>query len=361
MGHGMGRLTVVKSVLLHTVLVASIIVAAGCSSSAGASGSDGKSGQNLQQMPLDQLYQLAKAEGTFTMYGDGNAMPTLFKSFQQKYPGIKMNLVDEQDSTLAVRAQAEAAAGKVVGDVWASPTESLDAMVQGGLVQKFNPPEAAAYPANDKTDYWVGNEIQPLALCWNTTKVPSSDAPSTWDDLSNAKYQKYSIGIDPDAWITMLAYAQDKFSGNKDQAESVFKAIANTNKVVPGTGGRALVNSLASGDIDIDMSCEVHIYAQLKAKGAPIAISDAVSVPEPVGIAVLTNDPHPAAGMLVARWLLSDDGQQAMAAFNRIPGNPNFKANIEVPSQNQYTVAPAVVSSSRKDYAADWKQIFGLH
>jgi ABC-type Fe3+ transport system substrate-binding protein len=358
----MGRLTNVKSTLLHTSLIALLVVAiAGCSSSANASGNNSKSGQNLQTMPLSQLYTMAKAEGTFTMYGNGNLMPKLFPKFQQKYPGIKMNLVDEQDTALAVRAQAEAAAGKVVGDVWASPTEALDALVQGGLVDKFNPPEAAAYPANDKTDYWVGNEIQPLALCWNTTKVPAADAPSTWDDLSNAKYKQYSIGIDPDAWITMLAYAQDKFGGNKDQAEAVFKAIANTNKVVPGTGGRALVNSLASGDIDIDMSCEVHIYAQLKAQGAPLAISNSVSVPEPVGITVMKNDPHPAAAMLVARWMLSDDGEQALASLSRIPANPNIKATIEVPTENPYTVTPSVVSSSRADYAADWKQIFGLH
>src|SRR5262245_51751280 len=351
----MARLGILVSTPLCVAVAASLVVAA-CTSSGGGSGGDSgdSSANSLQQMPLTQLYDKAKAEGTFTMYGDGTVMPTLFKSFQKTYPGIKMNLVDEQDSTLAVRAQAEATAGKVVGDVWASPTESLDALVQGHLVDKLNPPEAAPFPANDKTDYWVGNEIQPIGLCWNTQKVASADAPGTWEDLADPKYKKYSIGIDPDAWITMLAYAQGKFGGDKDKAEAAFKAIAQTNKVVPGTGGRALVNSLASGEIDIDMSCEVHIYAQLKGQGAPLAVSNDVSVPEPVGIAVLKDDPHPAAAMLVARWLLSDAGQQALAAFNRIPANPSVSAKIEVPSGAKYTVAPPLVSSSRKDYAADW-------
>jgi iron(III) transport system substrate-binding protein len=360
-GLGMSRLRTLRSKLLGAALAAAVLIV-GCGSTGGNGSSGGDtSAQDLQQMPLGQLYKLAKKEGTFTMYGDGNVMPTLYKSFAAKYPGIKMNLVDEQDSALAVRAEAEAAAGKVVGDVWASPTESLDALVQGGLIDKFGPPEAAAFPAHDKTAYWVGNEVQPEALCWNTKKVAAADAPTTWADLSNPKYKKYSIGIDPDAWIIMLAYAQDKFGGDKSKAENVFKAIAKTDHLVPGTGGRALVNSLASGDIDINMSCEAHIYAQLKSQGAPLAISKTESVPEPVGIAILKDDPHPAAAMLVARWLLSDDGQRALAADDRIPANKKIPAKIDVATTHEYTVLPAVVSSNDKDYAADWKQIFGLH
>jgi iron(III) transport system substrate-binding protein len=354
----MGRLGLLKSAVAIG-LVGSVVAA--CSSSGGDNNNSGDSGQALQQMSLTQLYQKAKAEGTFTMYGDGNAMPTLFKSFQKAYPGIKMNLVDEQDSALAVRAQAEAAAGKVVGDVWASPTESLDALVQGDLIEKFNPPEAAGFQPTDRTDYWVGNEVQPKTVCWNTSKVPAADAPSTWSDLSDPKYKKYRIGIDPDGWIPMLAYAQHKFGGDMGKAEDVFKAIAASNKLVPGTGGRALVNSLASGEIDINMSCVAHVYIQLKGQGAPLGITKTESVPEPVGVAILKGDPHPAAATLVARWLLSDAGQQALAAMGRIPANSKFPASVDVTTQDDLSLAPDVVSKNATKYAADWKKIFDLH
>jgi iron(III) transport system substrate-binding protein len=312
-------------------------------------------------MPLTQLYALAKAEGTFTFYGDGHAMPTLYETFKKTYPGIKLNEVDEQDSALAVRAQTEASAGKVVGDVWGSPTESLDALVQAGLIEKMTAPEAAPYPAEDKTDYWVGKEVQPDAICYNTDKVSAADAPQTWNDLSDPKYKKYKIGVDPDAWIVLLAYAEKKYGGDKGKAEDVFKAIQSSNKLVPGTGGRALVNSLAAGDIDIDMNCNAYIEADSQKQGAPVAMSKEESVPEPVGLAVMKGAPHPAAAWLLARWELSDAGQQAVANMGRVPGNPKFPPVVDITTKTQYTVAPDVVSKSAKDYAADWKKIFDLH
>jgi iron(III) transport system substrate-binding protein len=369
----MGRSGIRKSTPLTIAVTASILLVAGCSSSSNA-GSNGGSGSgsaasgsasgstDFATMPLDQLYQKAKAEGTFTFYGDGHAIPDLYKIFTKTYPGIKLNEVDDQDSTLAVRAQAEASAGKVVADAWGSPTESLDALVAGGLVEKMtNVPEAAAFPAEDKTDYWVGKETQPDGICYNTDKVPAADAPKTWNDLADPKYKKYSIGVDPDAWIVLLAYAEKKYGGDKSKAEDVFKSIASTNKLVPGTGGRALVNSLVSGDIDIDMNCNVYIEAASQKDGAPVAMSKGESVPEPVGIAVMKGAPHPAAAWLIVRWELSDAGQQAYAAIGRVPGNTNIKPSIDVATTNQYFVAPDVVSQSAKDYAADWKQIFDLH
>jgi ABC-type Fe3+ transport system substrate-binding protein len=159
----------------------------------------------------------------------------------------------------------------------------------------------------------------------------------------------------------MLAYAQHKFNGDQGQAEDVFKKIAAANKLVPGTGGRALVNSTASGEIDIDMSCVAHVYVQLKAQGAPLGITKQESVPEPVGIAIMKGAPHPATATLVARWLLSDAGQKAIVDMNRIPANPNFKAHVDVSTQDDLSLAPAVVSDKATKYAADWKQIFDLH
>ena len=159
---------------------------------------------------------------------------------------------------------------------------------------------------------WTGNEMQPDAIGWNTDKVAAADAPKTWNDLSDPKYKKYAIGVDPDAWIVLLAYAQDKYGGDKGKAEDVFKAIASTNKVAGDLAMRARAELVRLERVEPD-----GVRVILSADGDKATVLELVGAPAGTGWRFVK-----AGGTWQALVCLPEAKGAARAAFADRPQDP---------------------------------------
>ena len=120
---------------------------------------------------LDELHKAALKEGgTLNFYGalaQINA-ERILPVFEKRFPGIKVNHVDATADKLAARAITEARGGRVLADIFQMGLENVLQVAEQKLTIDWLPPEAAAYPANLKGNYWLATDMLFIIAAWNT-------------------------------------------------------------------------------------------------------------------------------------------------------------------------------------------------
>jgi iron(III) transport system substrate-binding protein len=222
-----------------------------------------------ETMPLADLYELAKAEGAVTVYGGGGIIPDITPIFEAEFPGIKVENVDSTADDLVTRAVAEARGGRVIGDVWQSPIDTVFQMKQQELLVDAAPAEAEAYPDTLKGSYWVAVELQFLVVAWNTNLVAAGDEPRGWEDLADPKWKDKLIA-DPRDTQLLMSLAIDKYGGDEQKAVDLFTAIAANNPEFQ-RGRRGIAEELLpAGQRAVCFTCNSHHFPPLIADGAPV-------------------------------------------------------------------------------------------
>lgn len=308
-------------------------------------------------LSLDALYEKAKAEGgAVTFYGGGSVIPVVGPIFEKRFPGLKIEHVDATSDKLVARAVSESKGGKVLGDVWLSPQDTVVQMRDQGLLADFSAPEAAAYPDNLKGTYWYASDTQFYITSWNTNLIKKEDEPKNYEDLANPKYKGKLAGEPRDALI-LMAFAKYKY---KDDAKAIdlWKKIA-ANDVKFYNGHPQLSDLVASGEVPICAMCNSHHQPPLIAKGAPVNFFLTEGAGIAAALSVFKDAPHPYAAALMVRWVLTDEGQQAFAEAGRIPANPKIETKAKMRPDTAYMLAPEDFKDLPK-YDQQWKEMFQL-
>jgi iron(III) transport system substrate-binding protein len=314
---------------------------------------------SLATMPMDQLYEQAKTEGAVTVYGGGSIIPELIPIFEKKYPGIKISNVDSTADDLVTRAVSEARGGRVLGDVWQTPMDTSVQMRQQKLLADFKPAEAEPYMDNLKGDYWVGTELQFLVVAWNTSKVSAADAPKGFEDLADPKWKGQLVADPRDAQL-LMSYALSKYK-DEQKAIDLFKGIA-ANEPQFHRGRREIAETLLpAGQASVCFTCNAHHFPDLKTKGAPVDFESNEGFAQIIGTSIFANAPHPKAGMLFARWLVSKEGQEAYANSSepRSVAYPGIESEAPRPA-DFWTVSPEDFTNNLPRFEDTWNDIFNI-
>jgi iron(III) transport system substrate-binding protein len=346
----------------------SIGPSAAASAGAGASAAGGSPGASAAETPetmsLDALYALAKAEGKVTVYGGGGIIPDITPLFEARFPGITVENIDSTADDLVTRAVSEARGGRVIGDVWQSPIDTVLQMKKQDLIVDVAPAESAAYPDELKGTYWNAVELQFLVVAWNTNLVPSGTEPTGWDDLADPKWKDRLIG-DPRDVQLMMTLALAKYAGDEQKAVDLFTKIAANNPEFQ-KGRRALAEELLpAGQRAVCFTCNSHHFPPLIAKGAPVNFELNEGIGQIVGSAVFKGAPHPMAALLMHRWLISEEGQTAYATKTaagneRIPAIPTVAPVAKVKPTAIYLLSPEDFDKNFDHYTELWNGIFNL-
>ena len=317
-----------------------------------------------ETMPLADLYELAKAEGAVTVYGGGGIIPDITPIFEAEFPGIKVENVDSTADDLVTRAVAEARGGRVIGDVWQSPIDTVFQMKQQELLIDSAPAEAEAYPDSLKGSYWVAVELQFLVVAWNTNLVAAGDEPQGWEDLADPKWKDKLIA-DPRDTQLLMSLAIDKYGGDEQKAVDLFTAIAANNPEFQ-RGRRGIAEELLpAGQRAVCFTCNSHHFPPLIADGAPVGFELNEGVGQIVGSAIFNDAPHPMAAMLLHRWLISEAGQEAYATKTsagneRIPAIPTVDPVADVRPEAIYALGPEDFADNFDHYQEVWNGIFNI-
>jgi iron(III) transport system substrate-binding protein len=256
----------------------------------------------------------AKKEPRLTWYTSliisDRARP-LADAFTRKYPYITVDATFLDSDKLVSRAIEESNAKKYTLDFVEASYPAITALKSAKVIAKFASPSIDGFPkeAIDPDGFFVADRENPLGFTWNTNEIPESQGPKSFDDLLDPKW-KGKIATNNQSQAIQYFGAVGLIKG-----ASFLPAFAKQDIRVQSIASNAVIQLVASGEIVATLPASVGQVAVAKKKGAPLSWTGLDKAPTALGYeAVAANAPHPYATMLFVDFLLSKEGQDAMAS-----------------------------------------------
>jgi iron(III) transport system substrate-binding protein len=306
----------------------------------------------------DQIVTKAKGEGKVTIYSSQglDQLNDLAAKFKDKY-GITLEVVRGIDSELIPKVDAEAKTGSRVADVFAfaSAQWGVDNAAKGVFVAPsgpaFNDPayDKASLVSADGTVFTSTAAV--FAFGWNTDRY--SAGLKGYADLLNPSLAGGKVGvIDVHTSPVLVDFYQ--YLEAQNGPDFLPKLAAQKPKVYPSA--LPIAQALTSGEI------AAAVYngplVDEKAKGAPVDFG----LPDKAwgarfNTVILKDSPHPNAAQVLADFIITKEGQAALArnAASVLPGVPGAVTTVDkVAKQDLSKLTPDVVAA----YQAKWDSMF---
>jgi iron(III) transport system substrate-binding protein len=259
------------------------------------------------------LVAKAKQEGSVTLYSsqDPTTLATFAAKFKERY-GITVTWSRQIDSVLAAQVTAEEGTGNAKADMWviASRPYVLGALRNGWAVDAIGPDlfnkryDRAKFAKPGKA-FAVGAAVQGIA--WNTKLF--SGRLRDYPDLLNPALAGGKIGVIQPTGPSLVDFYQmlDAHYGK----DYVPKLAAQKPKIYLSTLPQ--LQAVASGELTAAALVGAAAI-DLKAQGAPIefVLPTKGAWNAPWFAMVLKQAPHPAAAQLLANYMVTPEGQQAV-------------------------------------------------
>jgi iron(III) transport system substrate-binding protein len=312
-----------------------------------------------QSESLDDIHKRALKEGgTLNFYGtlaQINAARIL-PVFEKRFPGIKINHIDATADKLAARAITEARGGRVLADIFQMSLENILQLAEQKLVLEKPPPEAAAYPANLKGQFWLAADLIFITAAWNKNLVKPGDEPKQFDDFADPKWKGKLIAEPRDVEL-LMGLARHKYKSDEKAVELLKKIAANN--VEFHKGHSELAEFLVAGQAAACFTCYAHHYPPRIKKGAPLGYMLTEGVATINATALAKDSPHPNTAWLFSRWSASEEGQKVYAQGGRTPPHPKVDPTERIRPERIYPIGTEEIKNWRK-YEKVWKDIFKL-
>ena len=308
---------------------------------------------------LDSLHEKAKKEGKVTIYAalSSRSMEVILPAFMKRFPGVTIDHSDATADQLLARIVSEVRGGRLFGDVFGGALPYMAQASDQKLLAPLTIPEAAAYSAQMKSDFWIATDTQFYIAGWNTNLVKKGDEPTSFEDLANSKWKNSLMG-EPRDFQILIGLAKRKYNSD-DKAVDLMKRIA-PNQVEFHKGHSQLIEFLVAGQHPVCFTCYAHDFPPRMKKGAPIQPLLSEGVGEVGGaVSVLRGGPHPNAALLWARWAISEEGQKVYAQAGETPAHPNVEPLEKVRPTAAYMLTIEDIKEFKK-YEKLWKEAFQI-
>ena len=267
-----------------------------------------------------RLIDGAKKEGIVSLYSsavtaDSNAIAD---AFTKKY-GVKVQLWRGSSEDILRRAVTEHRGGRDDVDVAETAGTEMEGLRREQLLHELTSPVFADLIPQAVVPHrpWVTSRLSIFTAAFNTTLIKPEDAPKTYEDLADLKWQgKLGVEADDGNWFMSVAAAM-----GEDKAAALFRKIVAANGMSVRKGHTLLANLVVAGEVPLALTVYGYRINELKAKTAPIdgtVLPPAVALP--TGIAVFAHAPHPYAAALFMDFFLGD-GQRILLDRGNVPTN----------------------------------------
>ncbi|HEY1236032.1 MAG TPA: extracellular solute-binding protein [Candidatus Binatia bacterium] len=292
---------------------------------------------------------------TTTSAGDNQA---IVAGFTTKYPFLKVEVLRSTGEKLRQRILTEASAGQFFSDVASVSSMEMGLLKSKNLLQAYDPPEAAGYPAatKDKERFFTAIYARNFVMGYNTAAVPEKDRPKDWPDLLDPKW-KGRFGMDEEEfeWYgTLVDY------WGREKAGKYMKALSAQQPTLR-RGHNLLAQLLAAGEFPLAIVFPFEVE-QLKRRGAPV---DWSNTSDPIVtsinvVALSTKAPHPNAAKLLINYILSEEGQNIIKNVSRVPIRPGVKPNVAKLDQSTLKIhyVPSDMFKKIADYEKEFRDLF---
>jgi len=277
----------------------------------------------------DDLVAGAKKEGGLVLYLSTNLTDAngLIQLFKQKYPFIFFDYVRAANEKLLNRILTESTTGKFNGDVIMISSFEVRVLLQKKLLQKYSSPHSQFYPEGftDKDGFWTSVYSIPRVIAYNTKMIRPELAPKTFDDLLNPRW-KGGFGMSDSATLWYTGFL--KYAGEEKGRDFMRKLAAQ--KPAFRDSETVIIQLLGAGEFPLGLVYS-HQAATMKKRGAPVewvrTARPIVTGLKPIGLS--TKAQHPNAGKLFIDVALSNEGQELIKSFNRIPDRGDVTSDLK--------------------------------
>ena len=263
--------------------------------------------QSFDDVKVREVYAAAQKERQVIVWGtQRREVEWIPSAFAKAFPGIDVQFLGDND--IAVKAIAEARAGRHQVDVYQNSLTGTLPVVQRDLLMPVNwsPFQIDARNiAFEERMAYTSNIVYTVA--YNKKLVGEPDAPKNWIDILDERYRGKATSST--FLLPRLIGGLGLVWGEDKAVQFAREIVAKANLLLTRAPRESLLQSgervYAFGEVD-------SLIRAVAAEGLPVS----QVVPEPVvvgqfGVTVMKNAPHPNAARLLAGFLASAEGKAA--------------------------------------------------
>jgi ABC-type Fe3+ transport system substrate-binding protein len=269
---------------------------------------------------MDELYAKAKQEKTLVLYGAGptGSHDRWVKDFQERYPGVTVQLTGGLSTALNKKVEEQLARGRIETDLAIFQTiQDFSKWKKAGALMMFKPEGSEVIdPAyKDEDGAFTAVSVNTIVYAYNTNLVPAADIPKSALDFLKPVFQSKLITVDPsedDAGLAVFNMIVTKYGWSYMDRYMAQKPAFVT------TGHQTVSNAIADGD-KLATFDSTSTTPRLKAAGKPIepVFSEVDDTPVfLVGAAIFKDAPHPNAAKLYYNWYMAKEQQSRSGTFS---------------------------------------------
>ena len=309
----------------------------------------------------EALVAAAKKEGQLVWYTTTAQTDNkvLLDAFMKKYPFIRAQSIRAGGPELTEKFLFERRAGKYIADVIRVLDFDVERFKRENLVARYQSPSAEKFSPDmkDPEGYWTTDDYTIKVMGYNTKLLAAKDAPKSWFDLLEPKWQgKTVVEV-----LDYRLYAGWEQRLGVEKATKLAEGMAR-QKLILRRGASQIAELLAAGESPMAQAYVHHIEV-LKAKGAPV---DWIRTFDPLvalrgGLAISNNAPHANAARLFVDFYLSKEGAQIIRTWGKVPGHPDvepFHKALQCKELKIQFLEPKLTSQNYSHYAAMAKKTF---
>lgn len=268
-------------------------------------------------------------------------------ALKKQFPDLEIQWFQAGTEKVMAKVAGEIEAKKLQADLLmvADPSYYLTLKEQN-LLLKYDSPNRKDVKLNkDNEGYWTGVRISNMIIAYNTQKVSEADAPQSFKDLLDPKWNG-RVAM-PSPLLSGTAYVTAGVLSDKYGWEYFEKLKANGLKVEEGNS--AIQNKLLRGEYHAVIILEENIL-KMAAKGEPVKViypaDGTIVIPSP--IAIFNTSKNQDAAKAVLDWWLSKEGQEVV-----VKGWMHSVRDDVAPPQG----APALKTFAEKAGSIDWLKL----
>ena len=316
--------------------------------------------------PVEGASPIDSAKGTVMLYSSmqEDQLIAVKEAFEKKYPNVKMEYYFAGTSKVITKIATEAQSGRVDADViWVGDPADYASFKKQNILQQYSSPEATTIDTAyiDSQGYYTGARLMNMGIAYNTTLVTPEEAPKSWNDLLDSKWNDQIVMTDPGSSGTSKYWRNALMTHEKYGEEFMQKLKDNGTYLESGT--TATHNQLAASAYKVGV-CLDYVTANLANEGSPIAFvfpEDTVSIFSPIGL--VANCANEVNGKLLYDFILSKEGQEVLVANSLISvRNDVEQSDTDVTGIAAKTIETdlEVMVEKEEENAEKFDKIFGL-
>lgn len=306
---------------------------------------------------------LAGCAGDDKSDGDSSAItlyspetPDLSKELAQKYEELhdeKVNVHYAGTNILVNQMMAEK--DNPQADVWYGGGGILpfESAVDKDIITQYIPKGAEDWEVVEdgikmkhQDGYYAGVEIFVLGFSYNTELVSEDEAPKTWEDLLDPKWEGKIQFPNPAAsgtsTLMVLSYMMEH---GEEAGWEYFQKLTDQANSIPDSGSGP-TKAVAMGEAHVAVGFDFMAYDH-QANGETVDFIVPDKTPILVNPVTLVKDgPNPEGGKKFMDFMLSKEAQEILAGWHHIPINPDVESKTPLSLEN--------VKKNAIDLDIDW-------